>query len=186
MFLLRFALLALAFAVAPQTPDPDPFAGIPNLEISYYDVSGKTPAAVRKDMNGKRLTDPGDGKPVDALSRWRFNWRWRGNGAGKCNLNSLELTYSATVTLPRLVGEETASKSLRERWRRYYRALKEHEAGHVGYAYAHRDEILAAIKGATCETANEAGRAALARIAAHDRDYDARTRHGVTQGAVFP
>jgi len=150
--LLSLALAASA-ALARQTPDPDPLAGVPNVELVYYDVSGKNAAAIRKDMNAKRPVDA-DGRPF--------------------------------ITRPRLADEATASKGLLERWRRYYRALTEHEAGHANLAYEHRDDVLSAIKGATCETAQAAGQAALDRIRALQRDYDARTRHGATQGATFP
>lgn len=183
----RLFLLALAPALlAQQAPEPDPLAAIPGVERIYYDVKGTSPAAIRKDMNGKRPTDMNDGRRVDALGKWHYRWRWRVNGSGKCDLNSVELTFSGTVTLPRLADEARLSRPVRERWARYYRALLEHEHGHIGYAYAQRDAVLAALKGATCETANDAGKAALDRIRAHDRDYDARTRHGATQGAVFP
>ncbi|WP_174293281.1 DUF922 domain-containing protein, partial [Sphingomonas bacterium] len=71
-------------------------------------------------------------------------------------------------------------------WRRYAAALDEHEAGHVRYAWQHRGDVLAAIRGATCATAEAAGQAALADIVAHDLAYDRETQHGLTQGAVFP
>lgn len=187
MIAARFALLlplAIA-AIAHQAAEEEPFAGIPNVEMSYYDVSGKNAAAIRKDMNTKRPADPA-GYRYDGVAKWSYRWRTKGNGRGGCDLNSVEIEFRATVTVPRFVGEESASKSLRERWQRYHRALMEHEAGHIRYAWDQREAIATAIKGATCATANQAGEAVLDRIHAHDRDYDAKTRHGATQGAVFP
>ena len=88
------------------------------------------------------------------------------------------------VTLPRLVGE-TSPEAL-DRWRRFIAALRTHEAGHARYAYEHVGDVKAVLSGPSCANASAAGEAAIRRIAQHDVTYDLETRHGATQGAVFP
>lgn len=65
-------------------------------------------------------------------------------------------------------------------------ALIDHETGHVKHAYEHRADIENAVKSSSCEGANAAGVAAVAKMSKFDIGYDAVTRHGATQGAWFP
>jgi len=168
-------------AEAPETTDP--FAGIPNVQFLYYDVSGDSTAEIRRAINAGR----GDTRHYDASTTWHFKWRWAvDRNSGTCDLASTKLTYNAEVRLPRLADPERLASSLRAQWARYYAALRRHEAGHASYPYAHRGEILAAIQGSDCAHASEAAKAVLARFTAHDIAYDAETRHGATQGATFP
>jgi predicted secreted Zn-dependent protease len=178
------ALAAFAAAAAQDAPRPGPLAGIPNLTIEYYDVSGRTPAAIRAALNAVRPRDPNDGLPVDALSRWNVRWSWRGNGRGGCDLANARIEYSARIVMPRLANEADVPPGLRARWRAYVAALETHEAGHVRYPYDRLGEIAAAIRASTCEGANEAARRALAPMQRHDVDYDRATRPGASQGAT--
>lgn len=184
--LLAALALAAFAAIAQGAPRQGPLAGIPNLTIEYYDVSGRTPAAIRAALNAVRPRDPNDGLPVDALSRWYVRWSWRGNGRGGCDLANPTVEYSARIVMPRLANEADVPPAVRARWRAYVAALETHEAGHVRYPFDRLGEIAAAIRGSTCGGANEAARRALAPMQRHDVDYDRATRHGASQGATFP
>jgi predicted secreted Zn-dependent protease len=188
MLVLTLVPFCLAGA-APSQETPaadDPFAGIPNVTFTYYDVTGRSPDDVRKDMNTKRFVDPSDNKPVDSLSQWRFGWRMMRSADGQCDPSSITLNFTAEVKLPRLTGMDGLPKKTVERWQRYYAALLKHEAGHVGYAWSQRDVLLAALKASSCADMQATGKAEVAKIGAHDRSYDVETRHGLTQGATFP
>jgi hypothetical protein len=65
-------------------------------------------------------------------------------------------------------------------------ALIDHETGHARHAYDHKDDAAAAIKSSSCDTADAAGEAVIRELSQYDVRYDAETRHGETQGAVFP
>lgn len=186
--LLAFVVAPLLFAApaAPQDAPADPFAGVPDVEFIYYDVQGGDAKAIRKDMNAKRFVDRNDGKPVDSLSSWRYGWRMRRGPDGRCDPASVELRFTAEVKLPRLANAETLPARVRKRWQDYYAALLRHEAGHVGYAWSQHGVLLAALKASSCETMAATGKAELDKIRGHDRAYDAETRHGATQGAIFP
>lgn len=187
---LLFLILAPAClaGAAPQeaTPAEDPFAGIPNLTFTYYDVTGRSPDDIRKDMNAKRFVDPSDKKPVDSLSSWRFGWRMMRSSDGRCDPSSITLNFTAEVKLPRLTGADNLPKKTVARWQRYYAALLRHEAGHVAYAWSQREVLLAALKASSCADMTATGKAEIAKIGAHDRNYDVETEHGTRQGAVFP
>ena len=179
------ALLVLA-ATPASGQTTDAFAGVPNVVFRPYTVQGNDLASLAASIGAARPTDPHGNERVDALTHWAIRWRWTGKWHGACDLAHARVTFSATVTLPRLVDGSALPPALLDAWTRYIAALERHEAGHVRYAYDHRGDVLAAIRGARCATAARAAQAALNRIAAHDIAYDRDTQHGLTQGAGFP
>ncbi|MGY4397486.1 putative secreted Zn-dependent protease [Sphingomonas sp. UYAg733] len=180
---LLLASLSAPVAIAQST---DAFAGVPDITYAYYDVAGITASDLRLAIDEVRPTDPHDGKKVDALSNWGMTWSQKGDGKGGCDLASITLSFSATVVMPRLTAPASLSPELRARWQIYIAALEKHEAGHLRYAYDHHDEVLTAIRGATCATIDAAATAAIEKIDQYNIEYDRQTRHGETQGAVFP
>jgi predicted secreted Zn-dependent protease len=183
-FAMAVVVLSMGSVVTAQSTDA--FAGIPNITFTYYDVSGSTVAELRRSINKGRPADPKNGDRFDALSNWRVQWAWKSEGKTRCELGSATLSFSATVLMPRLAAPDSLSPELRVRWDHYIAALETHEAGHVRHAYDHHGEVLTAIKGATCETVTKAAQAAIGKIDQYNIEYDRQTRHGETQGAVFP
>jgi predicted secreted Zn-dependent protease len=190
---LAAALLALVAglslagsATAVPPPATGPLAGIPNLDVQYYDVSGNSVAEIRAAINRVRPRDPNDGVAVDALNRWYISWRWPGDGRGGCLLARTELRFSATLRMPRLFNTQRTPRAVVARWQAYMEALVRHEAGHIRHAYDNMGSVLRAIRASSCASANEAGRAAVRMLAQWDVTYDRQTRHGLTQGAHFP
>ena len=175
------ATLSMLLSSTVVLTDPSevvpPFADLPNVTIVPYGVGGRDTAAVRKSIDKARPTDPNDGMRVDGLSRYDFRWRWRNDGQGRCTAAPEDISFSATVTVPRLDSDDP---KLRVRFNRYLNSLLAHEDGHIRYAWEHRANIAAAISSATCATANAAAQDALKSISAHDISYDKATRHGAT------
>lgn len=206
--IMRLAALALAFVVpmvaggaetepvsnwaSPPPPaslpmvEGDPFAGIPNVEILYYDVGGKTAADLRRAMIRQGLRDPNDGSAVDALAEWRINWRWLVGGPGGCDLAAAETRFEATVRLPRLVEAPGLSQSLTMRWNQFLTGLTRHEANHIRNAWLASGEVLSAIQASDCANAEAAAQAAIAEIGKRDIEYDRVSKHGRLEGVVFP
>jgi predicted secreted Zn-dependent protease len=188
----RFAAFGLLLAVSatPGAAEPpvagSPFAGIPNVDLQYYDVTGQNQRDIREAMNQARPTDPNDGLRLDALTRWRMGFGWPRRGPDQCVLDQARVNFTATVLMPRLINAEALSQSLRTRWQTYIAALETHEAGHVRHAYEAVPAVLAAIRASDCANAQEAGRATVRAAAAWDVEYDRATRHGLNQGAHFP
>lgn len=188
LFLLALAagLCLAGSATAEPPPATGPLAGIPNLDVQYYDVSGRSVAEIRAAINRVRPRDPNDGLAVDALNHWYMSWRVPGDGRGGCVLARTEIRFTATLRIPRLVDLARTPRAVVVRWQTYMAALERHEAGHLRHAYENIGSVLRAIRAGNCATANEAGRAAIRVLARWDVDYDRATRHGLTQGAHFP
>lgn len=181
------ALLAgLCAGRSAATQPGTAFAGIPGVTIVYYPVDGADAQAVRRAIDVIRPTDAHDGTRVDALSEWDVRWSWPRRPRGGCNLRAARLRYRATVRMPQLAPTARLTVAEQIDWDRYIAALARHEAGHVRYSYDHRGDILAAIRRATCPTADRAARAALAKLDAYHIAYDRETGHGASQGASFP
>ena len=122
----------------------------------------------------------------DADTRWYVRWTWPGQGTAKCRLTGAAVSYDIVVTFPRWVSPADATPELVAKWNGYLSALALHEKGHVNNVVAHIPAVLAAIKGAACLTAEAAAQEVLRQMRDFDRQYDATTRHGLTQGARFP
>ncbi len=186
---LAAVLLALTSGAAAQPrPAPVAFAGIPNLEIEYYDVLGRTAPEIRAAINRhpRRPRDPNDGLAMDALANWYLNWSWPATAGGRCDLARARIRFRARVLLPRLVEEARVPAPVLARWRSYIAALETHEAGHIRFAYQRSGAVLAALRSSSCARANDDAAAAVATINRHDVDYDRATHHGATEGATFP
>ncbi len=175
--------IGISVAVVAQAP---PSTSIPGVTRSFYEVTGSNAGQVRAAIDKLRPTDPNDGIRVDALTSFRYAWRWPGNGHGGCDLSRAEVTFTATILLPRLAEDVKLSSTDRKRWAAYIAALETHEATHLINAYSIHTELADAIKSATCETATAAGTKVLAKANAIDLAFDKRTRHGRTDGVPFP
>ena len=181
-------LIALGLA-SPGSAAPaaeSVFTAYPVVRVVYYDVSGTTAQQVRASINARGLVDPDDGARSDAYTTWRIVWSWPPGPSGSCGVSRATARFSATVTLPRLISRPQASAALVKRWDRYFDGLLRHELGHVQRANAGLARVIAAVRSSTCETANSAGNAEIARLRREDDLYDRMTAHGRLQGAVFP
>lgn len=158
---------------------------VPNAAMQYYDITGTTAADLRAAMDAQGPVD-GSGRHNDAFTTWNIDWTWPLNPDGTCVLSGATVTDTITVTFPRWLPPPGAPGPVIERWNTYESALVTHESGHVSFVIATAADVLAAIKGATCATAEAAAQAVVTRIRQHDLDYDAETNHGATQGARFP
>lgn len=153
--------------------------------MQYYDVTGTTASELRASMTAQGTVDAA-GRHNDAFTMWNIDWTWPLNPDRSCVLAHATITATITVTFPRWLASAGASPSLIVEWNTYQRALVEHEGGHVSFVTATANDVLAAIQAASCDTAEGAAQAVVARIRQHDLDYDAETNHGFTQGAHFP
>ncbi len=181
---------ACARAEAPAEPAPA-LVTRAAAEYVFYDVSGDTPAALRASLReGSARTLGGS---HFARADWNVTWRARWEGDRTCRVGSVDVRLTARVTLPRWDPPADAAPELVARWGAFMHALSLHEARHVDIGAEAAQAVRRAVEAesnTSCAGMDSRTRAAAERaLAAHrekNREYDERTRHGVTEGAVWP
>jgi predicted secreted Zn-dependent protease len=163
------------------TPAAHPLDGIGGLHIHYYDVRGRSWAAIGRSVAAHGMGRAG-GLQVAARTSWRVQWHASTEvSGGRCRIVAAGLRYAINVTLPRLADEDRIGPALRKRWRSYLQELETHEAGHARYAYRHLGDIRRAVLASDCANVKRNGQAAIDAINRWETRYDILTRHGATQ-----
>jgi predicted secreted Zn-dependent protease len=183
-------LAAIAFGVMPAAADPTV-----SRTIDYYDVSGADAREVRASLNRSGPISSTDNKRYDATARWWVSWKYQyKRTSSQCGIASVTTDVKVTITFPRLKTDASTPEALKMAFATYTEKLMLHEEGHVQNGIDIAKRIEAAIRvmppEPTCEAlgqaANKLGNALIKEANQADIDYDARTRHGATQGARFP
>jgi predicted secreted Zn-dependent protease len=190
--MIPLALTLLLQAVAPtllagERPPPA-LADLPNLTVTYYVVSGADPQAVRRSMTERGPRGPADGKPYDARTDVSYTWRApaRANGRG-CDPAAAVFKHAVTMTLPKLAEPTRLKAADRVDWERYMTQLVAHERNHALIGLRGGAEIEKRFKAAPdCKLGKAAADALSSAMAAAHLQYDAKTEHGVLEGAVYP
>lgn len=164
-----------------------------DTQIKYYDITGDSEAELAAEMDSK--APEVDGLRPAAYTRWHVTWRipFERSEEG-CAPGPVTSDVRVVVTLPRWLGYADENEPLMKRWRKFLEALKTHEGGHRDTGFRAASEISEKLAQmppmATCELAEETATAAALKIMETyrkaDVDYDLETRHGETQGVVFP
>jgi predicted secreted Zn-dependent protease len=196
MRLLAFALsLGLAGAACAQPARPAAAGGDGvRLAVSVrpYEVTGRSAQDLLAAMQ-ERGPRHGDRSFFGlTTSELRYAYRY-GTRGGRCSADEVAVTVNLTVTLPQWTPPRGTPYALEREWRVFERALRGHEDDHRRIAEEEAATILralGALRAPTCEALDaEARRQAediRARYAVVHQDFDRRTSHGRTQGAVWP
>lgn len=171
-------------ATTPTAP-----SGALDLQIktAYYDVRGDDyPSLIRS----LRANGP---QGFHGLARWNvaFDYEMEPRGAD-CAISAVRVRVAGEILMPRWVDQATAPLELQRRWSDHYAALQRHEEGHI----QHGRELALLVKERlmglgvmACDRLKALARDESHRLhenlKARDREYDARTNHGATQGARF-
>lgn len=159
------------------------------IEFTTYDVDVSQSRSLVRAMDAASPHRV-DGKVVYGMTHYRVGWNYRylQQPDGQCKVTEVEISYAATVSMPRPVG---ASARQERKLTPMLAGLHVHELGHVaiGRDAAHAVEVaVSAVPGQPdCEALktalDEAGRRAMAGFADLGKQYDLQTSHGETQGA---
>ncbi|MFZ6676033.1 DUF922 domain-containing Zn-dependent protease [Undibacterium sp. Xuan67W] len=132
-----------------------------------------------------------NGNVFHGYTKWWVQWHfwWQKTANGECTMSRVKVDLSSTITLPKLAG--TPSRVQQSEFDQYAAALKTHELGHYNNgkqaANAVEQAILHLPSMPSCEQlesqANKTGLQILKEYNQKDRQYDAATSHGKTQGA---
>lgn len=185
-----------AAAPAAETADKEryPELGV-DVDIAGYAVDGADPDELRAQLDRLGPFDPAlkrhvPGKTKDDI-RWSFKSKLTPAG---CAIDSVAVDVSVVQDLPRWEAPSDAAKPLAASWGRFMTALKTHEDGHKDIALKTAQGILLAVRNqppqADCagltKAAGDAAGAWFEKEKQENLEYDRRTKHGITQGAVFP
>lgn len=180
------ALLAAAACLCATAGVPTHAAVTENLRHKPYTVIGETVGEVRENAVGKQPV-----KGFDGQTLWYVTWRfWHESRGAGCFITRVTTKLDLTIIVPQL---ETRNAELKASFEEYSRNLMEHELGHAetGRDVARRiDAGIAVLSAPTCaeleRKANDLGYATVREGNDRDKEYDAHTGHGATQGARWP
>lgn len=123
-------------------------------------------------------------------TKWyvKWNYRWFERPDGRCRITQVTTKYTSSIKLPQL---DNATPEQAELFDNYVSALQKHELGHyeIGKEAAYKIDqgIRDLPEMSSCkeleQTANGFGHQTLDEYRAKEKQYDASTEHGKTQGA---
>ncbi len=148
-------LTAMFFLGGPVAADPDV-----RTVTKYYDITGSSAKDLKRQM--KQLGPKG----YWAYTRWYVHW------TANCRLD-VKISY----TLPRLKNPDSTPLPLRKKWQAMLENLVLHEQKHAEHGIRAAEEI----EKANCKKAS----AIIKKWSQQDKDFDAETRHGKTQGVTL-
>ena len=156
----------------------------------FYDIAGNSARQLDSAMRAYQLSPERFAGLHEYTVRWSFRYRPTGTA---CELEKTRVTLSTVVRLPRWIPPVEASDTLRAQWATFAARLDAHEQGHRRIAVDAARQIhesLVARRAAQCDVLGRSANEAASQLErAHrlaQQRYDATTRHGATQGAVWP
>ena len=163
-------------------------------KYEYYEVCGCNEKELQCDIKKKCILWS-DGKKYDAVTTWNVNWDYGyDNAPQSCAADSFRVTIEILFRYPKWARTHDASPQLVEKWDQYMKNLTVHENGHRDIAVQAAEKLSRAVAAlppaSTCveldRRVRALYRARMAKLDQDQREYDATTNHGVTQGALFP
>ena len=159
-----------------------------NLAYRFYDVHFNMGQSITAAIFAASPIRDG-GRTFHGYTKWQLSWRfnWRDNNE-TCSISKVRTTLAASITLPNFISPPAKAKEVLDD---YLIALRQHELGHFELAKDAAERIDTAIRTLpampSCKllesAANEVGNRIVEGVRRKERQYDADTQHGKTQGA---
>ncbi len=191
-----FALLCLLPGLARANAEKAPENAVdPSVSIrtNYYTFGGTNHTQLRAAMLAARPWKQGFN--FDARTKWDLHSTYRFHREdGQFSIAVADVRTDVVITLPFWIPGHPVSRDLVMRWQKCLAGLCVHEQGHLVLAKAATAEVkkrLLALHGfgtlqELSAAADQTLRDTLDEFRERERKYDQVTRHGYTQGAVFP
>jgi predicted secreted Zn-dependent protease len=169
-------------------------APIISIKNNNYTIQGSTAAELRQQMNKLGHVEKSTGKHFDGYTHWYVSTNYRYQPVGnQCKIYTATVKIDVTFTMPQWNASAKSSSDLKKRWHRYINSLQTHENGHKNHGISAGNDVLRSLNSIiapSCDQINaiakEKTQAILNQYNQKDIEYDLRTQHGRTQGAVFP
>jgi predicted secreted Zn-dependent protease len=167
-----------------------------NLSIVTYPVTGTTLVALSRSLDTNALPDPHEkNSRYYARTDWYLSGHWNWNPAGQgCEVDKGSVSIAMTMTLPLLSSTVDVPVDVISRWNTFVNNTVIHETGHVQLdlqgARDYQRKLGNFPPALDCDAIQSKLRTlfddSFANIDRANTGYDSTTRHGRTQGAVFP
>ncbi len=160
-----------------------------SVQTNFYQVQGNTLEELSESM--KMSAPPRMGENFGS-TKWNVAWTYEVSpGPAGCSVTSSHVKLDVIFYLPDWRRSPGEDKKTREKWDQFAEKLKRHEDGHekIGLEAARKIENLVKSIGTfeNCgeldRVLNQAAQTVVAEKRAEEVRYDARTRHGLRQGA---
>lgn len=186
------ALLPIVTALGLTVVNPNPRAreDVCDLkpQVIFYEVEGSSVAEIHASLRERGPRDD-RGKARFAYTDWTIEWGWGTTPARHVLIDSLNVTCSATIKLPKLmVRRETPIEVVRA-WNDFTERTREHELNHLENVSRGAARIRQRLKDTEArrgklspKLANSTVARVVEEIREFDRSYDRRTNHGYTEG----
>ena len=180
------AVLAPLAAAAASYVDPQV-----SESINYYVFGGATVAEMNAQL--ARLGPKTAEGSFHAYTSWYVKWNYDyDRSSGTCGLGPVRTTVTVNYRLPKWARPK-APRELAVKWDAYAVALRSHEDGHRDIGVEAGRAVARALaqlpRQPSCEQleslADKTGERILQEAQAREVEYDRRTNHGATQGAIF-
>jgi predicted secreted Zn-dependent protease len=173
-----------------------PIAFTSTLAVTTYNVTGKTENDISKSLEANAIADPHEpGSRYYALTKWQLggNWVVKSSPRG-CQVEEGSVSIFITMTLPALATTADVPANVLKKFDSFLDKTILHESDHAGLALQGARDYQRALGNfapvSDCEglkaQLNNLFRRSFESIDNVNTDYDIRTQHGRTQGAVFP
>jgi len=163
-------------------------------KYEYYEIRGNS----EKELSCQ-ITQNGcswnDGKKYASVTSWNVKWSYGYRRAPQgCSAESFTTTVDITYRYPKWVRTDGAPQILVGTWETYLERLLVHEKGHRDMAVEAAADLARAVSklpvARSCAELDREvralGRGRITTLNVLERQYDATTKHGTTQGAIFP
>lgn len=192
--LLGATLLVGCTPKHPENPALDAFpAGVDGTtNVTYYDIHGRTAAELIAQLRRYGPRIPSGNFWAETFTPMRWTYRRRNDGGERCSLTNVHILVHTEMVMPRWTPPTDTEPGVAAAWAQAMAGLQTHEIGHKDISARAAHEVLDRLKAISTdcdaiETVSQKTTAAiLTKLSADQAIYDAETRHGLTQGAVFP
>jgi len=164
-------------------------SGVLDLQVALnrYAVQGRDYDSLSRSLRAKGP------RGFHGLAGWSVSYEYTTKRQrDACQIATVRIKVSGEILMPQWTDESSAPLELQRRWSNYYGALRTHEDGHIqhGRELAQLvNERLLGLGLVPCDQLQSLTQGEFQRLygnlKARDREYDTRTNHGETQGAVF-
>ncbi len=173
-----------------------PIAFTSTFKVVTYNVTGKTVNDISKSLEASAIADPHEpGSHYYALTKWQLggNWAIKPSPRG-CEVSGGDVTIMITMSLPALATTTGVPADILKQFNTFMVKAVLHESGHAELALQGARDYQRALGTfapvSDCEglkaQLNNLFRRSFNTIDSANTDYDVKTQHGLTQGAVFP